>query len=101
MINEWIMCPNCDGKGTKELNAECRSCEGKGIINQATGLPPVGTHTYIPIVIDRPIHIDPYRNPYPYYSYRHYPNEEWVPPWHPSKQPYCNPYPIVTSAEPR
>ena len=28
-----------------------------------------------------------------------HPNGHWMPPWHPSKQPYCNPYPIFTSAE--
>ena len=85
-MSEWVTCPNCEGKGTKELNTECRSCAGKGIINQATGLPPAETQTYIPIVIDQ----EPYC-----------PNEQWVPPWHPSKAPYCNPYPIVTSVESR
>jgi len=28
-----------------------------------------------------------------------HPNGHWMPPWHPSKQPYCNPYPIFTSVE--
>lgn len=39
MNNLWERCPNCCGTG-KVGNSTCPSCDGKGIINKMTGLPP-------------------------------------------------------------
>ena len=43
----WQKCPICNGTGNNPafdgniyLNTTCRTCKGKGIINELTGLPP-------------------------------------------------------------
>lgn len=43
--NIWVKCPNCKGSGKIETNLQdltiCPTCNGRGIISEITGLPPV------------------------------------------------------------
>ena len=45
--------PICNGSGNTYSNyslntsASCKTCNGKGIISEVTGLPPKSNHTYI------------------------------------------------------
>lgn len=40
MADMWQKCPNCMGTGKIADGTVCPSCQGKGIVNVLTGLPP-------------------------------------------------------------
>ena len=48
----WQKCPICNGTGnsynnmTMNTSSTCKTCNGKGIISEITGLPPNGVETF-------------------------------------------------------
>ena len=45
----WQKCPICNGTGVIIKNYSennCKTCDGKGIISELTGLPPNGVETF-------------------------------------------------------
>lgn len=40
MADMWQKCPNCTGTGKLADGTVCPSCQGRGIVNVLTGLPP-------------------------------------------------------------
>lgn len=48
----WQKCPICDGTGSNatvtagNYTVTCKTCNGKGIISELTGLPPSGIETF-------------------------------------------------------